>query len=235
MLEGLKGCLENQGFSLSAEVYERLGTYGRVLDEWNQKMDLTNVPKEDWGLLHFADSVLPLLNAGLFPFGSKLVDVGSGAGFPGLPIAVLRPDMKVTLLDSLKKRCLFLETAAAEMGLKNVEVVHARAEDASGANYRERFDLATARAVAPLNVLCEYLLPFVKCGGRAICWKGPALQSELKAGAVAAEILGGRLTETIRLPLEGREHYIQVVAKEKRTPGIYPRQAGTPGKQPLGV
>ena len=143
--------------------------------------------------------------------------------------------MRVCLLDSLKKRCVFLEVVQEELGLNNVRVLHARAEDAARGAERERYDLAVARAVAPLNVLCEYLMPFVKTGGKALCWKGPQVKEEMACGARAAEIVGGQLGDLLPLSLPGREHYVQVIHKKAPAPRIYPRKAGTPAKTPLGL
>lgn len=234
MIEALKPFMQRQGLPLSDAVYGQLEAYSRLLAAWNGRMDLTNVPDEDMWLLHYADSLLPLRQGELFPFGARLIDVGTGAGFPGLAIAIARKDLRVCLLDALKKRCEFLTAVKDALGLANVEVLHARAEDAARGPKRGAFDIATARAVAPLNVLCEYLMPFVKPGGVSLCWKGPQVKNELDAAAPAAQVLGGQMGGLIALPMEGREHYVQVIAQKSPAPGLYPRRAGTPSKNPLG-
>lgn len=234
VLEQLKALLENGGVTLDDTAYDKLMGYHRLLLEWNEKMDLTNVPEEEMAVRHYADSLLPLRHKEWFKAGAKLIDVGTGAGFPGMMIAIARPDMQVTLLDAQRKRCDFLQAVCDALALSNVTVLHARAEDGARGNLRETMDLAVARAVAPLNVLCEYLVPYVKNGGYALCWKGPAVKEELTDGQKAAQILGGKAEELIRLPIDGREHYIQPVKKMVATARRYPRKSGTPSKEPLG-
>lgn len=216
---------------------EKLEIYLRLLLEWNTKMDLTAVEEEE-DLLdkHFVDS-LTVLRTDLVKPGASLVDVGTGAGFPGMVLAMARPDLHVVLMDAQRKRLKFLEAVAAEAGTGNAEILHARAEDAArDRKHREQYDIAAARAVAPLNVLAEYLLPFVKIGGYALCWKGPALQQELEAGRRAAHLLGGRLEMPVSCAVAGRdwEHTILPVRKTERTAAAYPRKAGTPKAKPLG-
>lgn len=234
VMETLKSLLEAGGVQLTDAAYERLAGYHALLLAWNEKMDLTNVPEEEMAVRHYADSLLPLSHTEWFKDGAKLIDVGTGAGFPGLMLAIARPDLQVTLLDAQRKRCDFLQTVCDTLNLKNVTVLHARAEDGARGNLREMMDLAVARAVAPLNVLCEYLVPYVKIGGYALCWKGPAVKEEIPAGKKAAQLLGGKAEELIRLPIEGREHYIQPVKKMVATARRYPRKSGTPSKEPLG-
>ena len=216
---------------------EKLEIYLRLLLEWNTKMDLTAVEEEE-DLLdkHFVDS-LTVLRTDLVKPGASLVDVGTGAGFPGMVLAMARPDLHVVLMDAQRKRLKFLEAVAAEAGTGNAEILHARAEDAArDRKHREQYDIAAARAVAPLNVLAEYLLPFVKIGGCALCWKGPALKQELEAGRRAAHLLGGRLEMPVSCAVAGRdwEHTILPVRKTERTAAAYPRKAGTPKAKPLG-
>ena len=216
---------------------EKLEIYLRLLLEWNTKMDLTAVEEEE-DLLdkHFVDS-LTVLRTDLVMPDASLVDVGTGAGFPGMVLAMARPDLHVVLMDAQRKRLKFLEAVAAEAGTGNAEILHARAEDAArDRKHREQYDIAAARAVAPLNVLAEYLLPFVKIGGYALCWKGPALQKELEAGRRAAHLLSGRLEMPVSCAVAGRdwEHTILPVRKTERTAAAYPRKAGTPKAKPLG-
>ena len=217
---------------------EKLNIYFRLLQEWNTRMDLTAVTDEEEMLdKHFIDS-LAVLKTGLIGEDAKLIDVGTGAGFPGMVLAIARPDIQVTLLDAQQKRLSFLSQVGNQTGTTNISIFHARAEDgARRREMRERFDLATARALAPTNVLCEYLLPFVKTGGCALCWKGPALRDEIESGRRAAHLLGGRLEMPIPYTVEGQEweHMILPVRKITHTADTYPRKAGTPKSKPLGV
>jgi len=234
MIEELKRILSPAGIVPDAAACERLAAYHALLLDWNSRMDLTNVPEEEMALRHYADSLLPLAREEWFPAGAGLIDVGTGAGFPGLPLAILRPDLRVTLLDAQRKRCDFLQAAAEKLALDNVRVLHSRAEDAARTELREHFDLAVARAVAPLNVLCEYLLPFVREGGRALCWKGPAVREEQADARRAALLLGAREEPLARLPIPEREHYVQPYRKIQKTVRQYPRKSGTPSRNPLG-
>ena len=216
----------------------RLAVYGDMLLDWNTRMDLTAVKEEDEVVdRHFADSLSILACPGLIPAEGRLIDVGTGAGFPGMVLALACPGLRVTLLDALQKRLRFLEAVAEKSGAVNVVLAHARAEDgARQPELREAFDVAAARAVAPLPVLAEYLLPYVRVGGIALCWKGPALSGELETGRRAAHVLGGRAEEAIPVRFPGRdwEHSLLPIRKLQPTPKAYPRKAGTPAKSPLG-
>ena len=229
--------LELNGIPYEPGVPEKLVIYFRLLKEWNSRMDLTSVPEDDEIIdRHFIDSLL-ILKTKLITKDSSLIDVGTGAGFPGMVLAIARKDLKVTLADSQQKRLNFLEEVRIETGSENIDLLHMRAEDAAKKEaYREKFDFATARALAPLNVLCEYLLPFVKVGGYALCWKGPSLQKEIESGRRAATMLGGRVKQSFNCPVAGREwnHVILPIQKDKKTPDPYPRKAGIPKNKPLG-
>ena len=227
--------LAEYGVCLSDEQLERLRGYHRLLNEWKARMDLTNVPEADMPLRHYADSVIPVgLAPALFREGSRLIDVGSGAGLPGIPLALCCPGLQVALLESMKKRCDFLTAARNGLGLSNVTVVNLRAETAGRSpEYRERFDLAVARAVAPTNVLLEYLLPLVTPGGRALCWKGPAAAQELAGGEAAAAQLGGGGIEAISYAVDGAERVLLRISKDGHTPERFPRRDGLPVKRPL--
>lgn len=219
---------------LNEKARERLSAYHALLVKNNERMDLTKVPEEEMTLRHYADSLL-VLNAGLIPQAAHLIDVGTGAGFPGLPLAIAREDIKVTLLESKQKRCAFLQEVIDALELKNARVLCGRAEDlAAGAN-REMYDIAAARAVASLSTLAEYLLPYVRVGGKALCWKGPAVNDELQSGRKAAKLLGGKLGNLVDLGLPGRSSYVQVIKKFSETPKKYPRKAGMPALKPLGA
>ena len=215
---------------------ERMERYHALLLEWNQKMDLTSVSEQDMATRHFLDSLLPLREEGLFPEDAALIDVGTGAGFPGLPLAIARPDLKVTLLEAQGKRCAFLRAVKEALALPNVVILNDRAEIAGQSPaLREQFDIAAARAVAPLPVLCEYLLPFVRQGGKMLCWKGPAVRQEMEDGSYAARLVGGTLgaLREMRLPGEGSGHVLAVAEKTGKTHPQYPRKNGIPAKRPL--
>lgn len=230
-------CL-SAGIPLSREAAEKLSEFHTLLADWNKRMDLTAVLEESEMVdRHYVDSLTPLTAVGLFSNGAAVIDVGSGAGFPGIPLAIARPDIQVTLLDSQQKRVRFLQEAAKRLNLNNVRAVHGRAEDTAHLpEFRESFDLALARAVASLPVLLELLMPFVRMGGRALCWKGPAVMEELPAGNKAAKLLGGVLEEPISTPIPGRDwtHLLLPCLKIEKTLRQYPRKAGTPGREPLG-
>ena len=225
---------------LDGRAAEQLARYQALLWEWNGRMNLTADASPEATLdRHFMDSLAPLALAGLFPTGARLIDVGTGAGFPGLPLAIARPDLDVLLLDSLHKRIGFLDAVVAELGLTNVRTRHTRAEDgARDPSLRERFDVATARAVAGAPVLMELLLPFVRVGGRAVCYKGPAAEEEIAAGNRAAQVLGGGPLCVLDSPVPGQpdwKHCVLVSDKRSPTPARYPRKAGVPAKEPLGM
>ena len=185
---------------------------------------------------HFLDSLMILRSKTDLKTG-KMIDVGTGAGFPGMVLALACPGLQVTLLDAQKKRLDFLQEVKEKTDAKNVLLIHGRAEEyARKKDYREKFDFAAARAVAPLNTLCEYLLPFLRIGGTALCWKGPSVMNEIVPGRNASEILGGSLEMPLSCPVEGRDwkHLILPVRKIRKTPEQYPRKAGTPKTKPLG-
>ena len=235
--KGICEVLDRNGIPYGTDLPEKLEIYLRMLQEWNSRMDLT-ATAEDEEIVdrHFADS-LAVLRTDLISAGASLIDVGTGAGFPGMVLALARPDLSVTLLDAQRKRLNFLAAVRDGTGAGNVTIVHTRAEDgARNRVHREQYDIAAARALAPLNVLCEYLLPYVRIGGYALCWKGPSLREELEKGRRASRILGGRLEMPVSCPIAGRdwEHMILPVRKTEKTAPAYPRKAGTPKTKPLG-
>ena len=228
--------LETMGVAFDQTAIERFEAFHAILDEYNQKMDLTAVLDEDERIdRHDLDSAAPLAKGLLAPH-AKVIDVGTGAGFPGMPLLILRPDLEMTFLDALNKRILFLQDALKRLGLKAV-TLHARAEDAARmADHREMYDAAVSRAVASAAVLQELTLPFVKTGGTAIAWKGPGVQEELVAAKRAAFVLGGTVRDILPAPVPGRDdwaHCLLVTEKTGKTPKAYPRKAGTPNKKPL--
>lgn len=224
------------GVPFDAAAVARFEAFHAILDEYNRKMDLTAVLEEDERIdRHDLDSVAPL-SQGLLAPGAKVIDVGTGAGFPGMPLLILRPDLEMTFLDALGKRIAFLQDALARLGLR-AQAIHARAEDAARlAEHREAYDAAVSRAVAGAAVLQELTLPFVKPGGLAIAWKGPGVQEEMDAARRAAFVLGGRVRGVTPAPVPSREewaHCLLLTDKTGKTPKAYPRKAGTPGRKPL--
>lgn len=212
--------------------------YKELLQEWNQKMNLTAITEDREVMTkHFLDCMT--INKALnMNEKYSVIDIGTGAGFPGLVIKIAFPHLKVTLVDSLKKRLVFLDTVIKELGLTGIECVHSRAEDL-GKNkaFRESFDICASRAVANLAVLSEYTLPFVKVGGYLIALKGQKLDEELEQGKKAITILGGQLEEVVHtgVPFTDLDHKIVKIKKVKPTAAKYPRKAGEPTKAPLGV
>ena len=211
--------------------------YHEMLLDWNTRMDLTAVTEEEDMLdRHYIDSLMILTSPEYLPEHTSLLDVGTGAGLPGLPLAIFRPDLQVTLMDAQMKRLRFLEAVIQELHLVNVRTRHARAEDAGhDKEMRESFHTACARAVAPLPVLAEYMLPLVRTGGFCLCWKGPSATEEEEKGRRAAHLLGGHLLPLIPCPIPGRDwqHMLAVIRKERPCPRAYPRRAGTPSRMPL--
>ncbi|MBQ2954205.1 MAG: 16S rRNA (guanine(527)-N(7))-methyltransferase RsmG [Clostridia bacterium] len=226
------------GIPHDASLPGKLLRYHAMLLDWNTRMDLTAVTDEAEMIdKHYVDSLIALSVPGLIPASGRLIDVGTGAGFPGLPLALACPQLQVTLMDAQQKRLNFLQAVIDDLGVRNVTLVHARAEDgAQFPQHREKYDVAVARAVASLAVLAEYLLPYVRVGGKAVCWKGPALADELQQGRRAAHLLGGRVETPISVAIPGRDwqHTLLPVSKMAKTARQYPRKAGTPGKSPLG-
>jgi len=208
--------------------------YMKMIQEWNEKINLTAIlePKE-MILKHFIDSMSILKS---IKENDKIVDIGTGAGFPGLPIKISKPDTEIVLLDSLNKRIKFLDEVIESLKLKNIKTIHSRAEE-FGLNgvYRENFDVAVSRAVAPMNILLEYLIPTVKVGGICICMKGPEIDEEIEKSKRALEILGGKIEkiEKIDLVNSGNRRTIITIRKIKKTPNKYPRKAGMPSKAPI--
>ncbi|OKZ65628.1 MAG: 16S rRNA (guanine(527)-N(7))-methyltransferase RsmG [Clostridium sp. 28_12] len=222
------------GVRFSVEQIEQFYKYMNLLIEWNEKMNLTAItePKEII-LKHFIDSITILK---YIDDNSKLVDVGTGAGFPGVPLSIMNPTLKITLVDSLNKRLIFLQEVVKELNLKNIEIVHARAEEfGQNKNYREKFDIATSRAVANLATLSEYIVPLVKIGGKIISMKASNAKEEINDAQKAIEVLGGKIEkiEEFDLPESDIGRTIIIIDKNKCTPAIYPRKAGTPAKEPI--
>lgn len=224
----LQNYIKDYKIILTENQYEQFQKYFELLAEWNEKMNLTAITDESGvALKHFADS-LSLLNFVDIPQNSSLADVGTGAGFPGVVLKIARPDIKLTLIDSLNKRLVFLGEVCAQLGIE-AELIHSRAEDgARDEKLRESFDFAVSRAVARMNVLSEYCLPYVKVGGAFCAMKGAQANEEFKESLNAINTLGGKLEKKyfFELPENGGERAIAVVRKVKNTPQKYPRQSG---------
>lgn len=221
-------------YKLSDKQENQFEKYMKLLVEWNEKVNLTAITEHDDIILkHFVDS---LTIEKYINNGSSVIDVGTGAGFPGIPLKIYNESLDVTLLDSLNKRINFLNEVIKELDLEKIKTIHLRAEDGGKDEMlREKFDVATSRAVANLSTLSEYLLPFVKVGGEAICMKGPNVEDELKDAKKAIKILGGEVekNEKIVLPNSDIERNIIIIKKVKPTPKSFPRKAGTPSKAPI--
>ena len=226
------------GIELSSEQQRQFDTFHRLLDEWNDKINLTTITDpHEVRIRHFLDS-LSIASVIGFETGDRLIDVGTGAGFPGVPLAIAFPQIEITLMDSTQKKLNFIDTVISEMGLKNAKTLHARAEDAGQDNqHREQYDVVTARAVAMLPTLIEYLIPFAKVGGFCIAMKGDSAEHEIEEAKRALFILKGEAKPLAEVQLPGvdKVHYLVTIEKLDKTPKIYPRQAGTPKKKPIGT
>jgi 16S rRNA (guanine527-N7)-methyltransferase len=233
------GWLEVLREAPTSQQVEQFARYSELLVEWNQRINLTAIVDEE-GIVtrHFLDSLSVL--AALDPAASdgySVIDVGAGAGLPGVPLAIMRPRWEVTLLEATRKKVDFLSLVAAELKLSNVTALWGRAEDwGQESVFRERFDAAVARAVAELPVLAEFCLPFVRQGGRWVAQKGPRAEEEVQQARNALGQLGGRLlrVEQVAVPgLAGETRALVIVEKVKATPATFPRRPGTPAKRPL--
>lgn len=208
--------------------------YMNLLLEWNEKINLTAITEpEEVILKHFIDSLT--INK-YIEKNKSIADVGTGAGFPGIPLKIYRPDLNVTLVDSLNKRINFLNEVIVKLDLKDINTVHSRIEDfGKDKKYRESFDYVTARAVANLTTLSEYLIPISKVDGKCICMKGNDVKEEIKDSEKAINVLGGKITKVdeFKLPNSDISRNVIIIDKIKNTPSKYPRKAGIPSKEPL--
>ena len=224
--ELIKKVFHENGMDITDKSASQLFTYYKYLVEENNKFNLTAITDfKDVVYKHFLDSALAIKN-----FKGKVLDVGSGAGFPGIVIAILNPNLKITLLDSLNKRINFLLELIKILNLKNVEAVHCRSEDY---NKKEEYDVVTARAVANLSTLAEYLIPFLKIGGNAVIYKGADIFEELESAQEAISVLGAQISEIQRYNYENNSRALIILRKIRKTPGNYPRKGNLPRKKPL--
>lgn len=232
--EYVKKYCSEVGFELNETQIEQFAKYYELLIEWNNKINLTRIIEpEEVAVKHFADS-LTLINYYDIPQNSKVIDVGTGAGFPGIPLKIARPDIQLTLLDSLNKRLIFLDEVCKAIGI-DVEIVHARAEDGGrDVKHREMYDVAVSRAVARLNVLSEYCIPYVKLKGAFVAMKGPEMAEEIQEAEKAVSLLGGKIvkSEEFTIP-DNSNRTIVVIQKERFTINKYPRQGIKIKNKPL--
>ena len=232
--EELKRLAKKIDININNEQADKFLKYMDLLLEWNEKINLTAITEKNEIILkHFIDSLTIIKD---IPNNSKMLDLGTGAGFPGIPIAIMKDDSQILLVDSLNKRINFLNIVIENLELENVKTLHSRAEEI-GKNkmYREKYDIVVSRAVANLTVLSEYNLPLVKVGGMGICMKGPNIEEELKNSKYAISILGGEIDkiEQCILPDSDIVRNIILIKKKENTPIKYPRKAGQPVKEPL--
>ncbi len=232
--QNMKQYAKKIGIVLEEEQIEQFYQYEKLLLIWNEKINLTAITKpEEIILKHFIDSITIAKYIGA---NKTLIDVGTGAGFPGIPLKIIRKDIQITLLDSLNKRVQFLNEIIKQLELKEVETIHGRVEEfGKNKKYREKFDYATSRAVANLTTLSEYLLPLVKIEGKCICMKGSTVKEEIDQSQKAIAILGGKIEEieAFQLPESDIDRHIVLLRKIKQTPAKYPRKPGTPSKEPI--
>lgn len=229
----LESC-EAFGITLPEGAADKFDTYAQLLVEWNQKMNLTAITEpEEIVLKHFVDSLL-LLKAVCLPQNASLIDVGTGAGFPSMPVKIAREDMKVTMLDSLQKRLTFLQEVNSSLNL-DCAFIHSRAEDGGKQkNLREKFDFATARAVANLRDLAEYCLPYVRVGGYFVSLKGPEIEQEVREAKNAIVTMGGKVEQIHQFTLpDNSGRSIVVIKKISQTPPQFPRTAAKMAKKPI--
>ena len=219
---------------LNDKQVEQFIKFYELLVEWNKVMNLTGITEWDEVLeKHFLDSI-SLIRAIDLNQELTVMDMGTGAGFPGIPLKIAFPNLKVTLADSLNKRVLFLQEVIDALKLEGIEAIHGRAEDlARDKTYREQYDLSVSRAVANLSTLSEYCLPFVKLGGQFISYKSGEVEEEVNISKSAVFLLGGKIKDTVKFELGESGRSFIVIDKVKGTPKTYPRKAGTPSKKPL--
>ncbi|NLY85408.1 MAG: 16S rRNA (guanine(527)-N(7))-methyltransferase RsmG [Tissierellia bacterium] len=235
-IEALLKGVGDLNIELSQVQAERFVKYKELLKEWNKKINITAITEDDEiDIKHFLDSLTPVTTR-LFENSIKLIDIGTGGGFPGLPLKIYNEGLKVTLLDSLNKRIAFLKEVIEALGLKDIEAIHGRAEEfGRKEDFREQYDISISRAVASLNTLSEYCIPFVKVGGYFVSMKGPDVEDELREAEGGIKILGGKIVEvaTVKIPLSDIVHTLIIIEKIKETPTKYPRAGGKPKKNPL--
>lgn len=235
-IQFIKNKIEKMDIEISEKQCNQFFIYYEMLVEKNKVMNLTGITDfEEVVTKHFVDSISLVKSVDVNSF-QTMIDVGTGAGFPGIPIKIMFPELKITLMDSLNKRILFLNEVISRLELDNIELIHGRAEDtARDKNYREKFDLCVSRAVANISTLSEYCLPFVKKNGIFVCYKAGNSLDEIETGKNAIKILGGEIEKVIDFNLPDTDISRKIINIQKRniTPKRYPRKAGTPSKEPI--
>lgn len=233
-MERLKNAFEELHIPNDEEILKQYEKYMEGILNWNEKINLTAIKeRKEFITKHFIDSVL-CYHFSEYVNAESVVDVGTGAGFPGVPLAILSPDKEFVLADSLNKRLKVIDQLTESIGIENVTTVHGRAEElAKNKKYREKFDVCISRAVANMAVLAEYCLPFVRVGGYLLAYKGPDAKKEAEEAKKALKILGGKVKRIEAVNLADFDHNIIVIEKIKETPAKYPRKAGTPAKEPI--
>jgi 16S rRNA (guanine527-N7)-methyltransferase len=227
------------GINLNEEQIKKFSRYLELLVQWNQKINLTSLKTpQEIIIKHFLDSIscIKVINKYIDSERINIIDIGTGAGFPGMPIKIICPSIRLSLLEARKKKTTFLENVTEEMNFQQVKILNGRAETfGKGADHRERYDIAISRAVASLNVLSEYCLPLVRMGGLFIAQKGRSYKQETEKSLKAVQLLGGELIgiEKVITPFINQERYLLVIKKIKYTPSKYPRKEGLPQKRPL--
>lgn len=233
----LKEAFDEFNLKTGDEIISRFAVFYRMMIEWNGKMNLTAITEEDEFIKkHILDSLAVVKFVEKLNLSSgKVLDLGTGAGFPGIPLKIYFDNLNITLMDALQKRINFLNEVIKELALSNIATVHLRAEEISKTNLRETFDMVTSRAVAALPTLLEYAMPFVKAGGYFIAWKGGKAREEADLSKNALKILGGKIIEIsdVKIPNLDEERALIIIRKDKVTPLKYPRQSGMPKKKPL--
>mgnify|MGYP001569233062 CR=1 FL=1 len=226
----------NVGLKFDQKKYDQFMLYKDLIKEWNEKINLTAI-KEDEAIVqkHFIDS-MKVFKFDQLKNAKNVIDIGTGGGFPGIPMKIIKPEVNIVLLDSLNKRIIFLNEVINRLDLKNIKAIHGRAEDfAKEKQYREKFDVAVSRAVANLTVLSEYCIPYVKVGGYFVAMKGPAVEEEIKLSKNAIRMLGGQIEHIEKVQIEGSDlnHNLVIIKKISQTHKKYPRKAGIVAKDPL--
>ncbi len=226
---------KNVSIDFDKDKYSLFMKYKDLIQDWNQKINLTAITEdEDMIKKHFIDSI-KVFNFKEFETAKTIIDIGTGAGFPGIPIKIVRPDIEVVLLDSLLKRVNFLNEVIGKLDLKRIKAIHGRAEELARIEYRDTFDIAVSRAVANLTLLSELCLPYVKVNGYFVAMKGPGVESELNEAGNAIKALGGRVENVIEVKIEDSDlkHNLVVIRKIMKTPKQFPRKPGVASKKPI--
>lgn len=228
--------LANLGIELNEHQKEQFDQYYELLVEWNKVMNLTGITEyEEVNLKHFTDS-LSIARVKDMHQVQSVIDIGTGAGFPGIPLKIVYPELEVVLLDSLNKRIKFLDEVIRTLGLEKIRTIHGRAEDfAKQGEYREQFDLCVSRAVANLSTLSEYCMPYIHTGGMFIPYKSGEIEEEVTGAKKAVHVLGGKIEDVVKFQLPGTEigRSFVKIKKYQNTPKKYPRKAGLPAKEPI--